>query len=170
MCIAAAVDACASTLPNAAGKPKPTASNAQPITGSAQPITTSSAQPITSMPSPSPAEPSPSPAVPSPSPAVPSPSPAVPSPSPTVPSPSPVSTPSPPPGVATCGDISPAVSGNQSFDCSSMGEFVLNVNMSSFSPPTFEACCMPKYSCIDINPEEEGCQPWTCDESRGWYV
>jgi hypothetical protein len=72
--------------------------------------------------------------------------------------------------VPTCGDITPAVDGNQPFDCSVLGDYVLNSNMSNVSPPTPQACCMPKFSCIDINPDVEGCQPWTCDESQGWFV
>jgi hypothetical protein len=28
---------------------------------------------------------------------------------------------------------------------------------------------MPKFSCIDINRDVEGYQPWTCDESQGWF-
>jgi hypothetical protein len=28
---------------------------------------------------------------------------------------------------------------------------------------------MPKISCIDINPDVEGCQAWRCDEANGWF-
>eukprot|EP00883_Tetradesmus_obliquus_P000942 jgi/Sobl393_1/11010/SZX66814.1 len=96
-----------------------------------------------------------------------------PSPPAPVPSPSPGQTPSvsPEPGVPTCGDISPGASAATPFDCSTVvGDYVFNSNMSSVSPPTPEACCMPKYSCIDINPDEVGCQPFICDEKKGWYV
>ncbi|WIA11284.1 hypothetical protein OEZ85_011408 [Tetradesmus obliquus] len=96
-----------------------------------------------------------------------------PSPPAPVPSPSPGQTPSvsPEPGVPTCGDISPGASAATPFDCSTVvGDYVFNSNMSSVSPPTPEACCMPKYSCIDINPDQVGCQPFICDEKKGWYV
>jgi hypothetical protein len=28
---------------------------------------------------------------------------------------------------------------------------------------------MPKISCIDINPDVEGCQAWNCNQTLGWF-
>ncbi|KAF6251821.1 hypothetical protein COO60DRAFT_1644600 [Scenedesmus sp. NREL 46B-D3] len=87
---------------------------------------------------------------PSPSP----PPPAVPSPSPAVPSPGSI------PGAPTCGDQRPDLPGNQTFDCKTLGDYVLNDNMTDIGPPSGSLCCMPRFSCIDFNPDVKGCQPF----------
>jgi hypothetical protein len=48
--------------------------------------------------------------------------------------------------------------------------YILNVNMSDVSPPTASVCCMPRISCVDVNPDVDGCQPWFCDPNKGYIV
>lgn len=95
---------------------------------------------------------------------VPSPSPAPkPSPAPGVPSPAPI------PGAGTCGDAYPGQAGDQPFDCAKLGNYVRNDNVpgaapwATLSPATSAVCCRPTFSCIDINPDEHGCQPFYCE-------
>jgi hypothetical protein len=100
-----------------------------------------------------------------PSPA-PLPPPAVPSPTPPpgLPSPAPI------PGAGTCGDTMPNEPGNQTFNCKQLGDYVLNENMTNVGPPSGSLCCMPRFSCIDINPDVPGCQPFYCEwfQSTAW--
>lgn len=48
--------------------------------------------------------------------------------------------------------------------------YILNVNMSDVSPPNASICCMPRISCIDVNPDKEGCQPFICNPTLGYIV
>ncbi|KAF6251835.1 hypothetical protein COO60DRAFT_1464031, partial [Scenedesmus sp. NREL 46B-D3] len=87
------------------------------------------------------------------------------------PSPLPPAVPSPGsiPGAPTCGDQRPDLPGNQTFDCKTLGDYVLNENMTDVGPPSGNLCCMPRFSCIDVNPNVKGCQPFYCDTDNGWY-